>query len=310
MLVEQFAAYRKARAGTMDETLFRYRAVARLLARDLGDRPIDSYTRDELESVLMSESALSGKPSCWNMRRLRLGAARSMWRFALARGYLPRDTMVGIEIDGEDPRHLPVELPLETLRKILLAARADKKRPWFVDSLTLLALTCLRPVELWRLSWRYVELNSAIDSRLLLYGDVRRKNPTPAIYPLCQEAVEVLIRWRARTVLAVGFHNLQSAPVIWYRYGGDDQLRRIKTNHASRLFNRLVRRIGARCRRGEKVTLYTLRHFYQQLFEGKTTQDVRMYLMGHSTPGIGPKHYMSAMEDEQRKIVQSFPRIG
>ena len=308
-LARLFIERRHARAGTCEATLRRYDDTARFLIQRLGDRLIETYSRDELERALLSAETLKGMHASWATRRYRVRAARSMWRFACANGYLLSDPCAAISVEGHDPQRLPVELEIKTLRKILYVARSDHTRPWFADACTLLALTCLRPAELWRLEWRYVELNGHDRSRLLLDGEIRRKNPTPALYPLCTQAVEILEGWHARTLLVVGSEHMPKAPVLWSRIEDVGKLARLRTGTVTMLFTRLVRGIGARCLRGEIPTLYTLRHFYQQLFEGCANPDVRMRLMGHSTPDVGPRHYMSAMEEEQRVVTSTFPRL-
>lgn len=112
----------KARAGRSDRYLRQLRVVFLNFKSGRGRAPIDTVSAQELERWIGSQN--------WSARTARnyLSDVRTMFNFAVKRGYLPRNPAAGVELpvlDGKSPIHIHTPEQTRTVLDKLRRANLD-----------------------------------------------------------------------------------------------------------------------------------------------------------------------------------------
>jgi integrase len=280
-------AYLKgATRGKRVSTARNYRDAFRPVRERLGDRPLQSLTKADIEGlvdwILTSGRKRGGKPGTGlsgRSARLTLGRLTAALEMAVLEGKLVRNVAKLVK----PPEHTPRERDTWTraeVRKFLTAASHDR-----LHAAWCLSLYGLRRGEVLGLRWSDIDLRAKTltvgQARVLVEYQVRIEEPKSRnghrTLPLDDELVGALLalhkRQMAESATAGTVYHGGLADLGWYQGGEyvvtDELGMPVHPEWYSDEFGRLLKRIGLR-----RITLHDSRHTTLTLMEtGRVASD-------------------------------------
>jgi integrase len=311
-----------ATRGRRASTARNYRDALRPVRERLGDRPLQSLTKADIEDlidwILTSGRKRGGKPGTGlsgRSARLTLGRLTAALEMATLEGKLVRNVAKLVKPPEHTPRERDTWSRAE-VRKFLAAASRDRLHPAWR-----LSLYGLRRGEVLGLRWSDIDLKAKTltvsQARLLVEYKVRIEEPKSRngrrTLPLDNDLVAALTelhkRQLAESAAAGPSYRAGLTGLDWYRGGEylvtDQQGMPVHPEWYSDEFGRLLGRIGLR-----RITLHDSRHTTLTLMEhaGVPISIVSKWA-GHYDAAFTQRTYVHASTDDLEQGRKALARI-